>query len=231
MSIPGFSARVTVRADCSDRSVFRHVFVLSNYALRRPATDQVRWVIDAGANVGYSSLFFAGQYPKARIVAIEPDASNYQQLLANTEQCDRIKARRGALWHERTRLNIADLRANTQAFQVVPDPGGAIEALTIADVMEAENIEEIDILKMDIEGAETGIFQNNCDFWLGRVKTLLIELHNEECLRHFERAIVPYSFDRLLCGENVFLFRRDSGGHRAILSHPEPVNSIRHRAS
>lgn len=74
--------------------------------------------------------------------------------------------------------------------------------------MKSENISQIDILKMDIEGAEKYIFQKDCESWLGCVRTLLVELHDQDCLHHFERAIAPYSFDRLLCGENVFLFRR-----------------------
>jgi FkbM family methyltransferase len=215
-SIPCFSFRVDVRPRCSDRSVFRHVFIYATYAVRTPVCDDVRWIIDAGANVGYSALFLAGRYPKARILAIEPDAANFQQLLSNTRRCDRIKARHAALWHEKAPLAIADPKANTQAFHVRPDPRGAVEAVTIPGIMESENIRQIDILKMDIEGAEKGIFQNDCQPWLGRTRTLLVELHDQESWHHFERAIAPHSFERLLCGENVFLFRRDRQGGRPL---------------
>lgn len=103
-AIPEFSSHVTVRPQCSDRSVFSHVFIYSAYALKTPRPDDVKWIIDAGANVGYSALFFAGQYPNAQVVAIEPNEANYQQLLSNTRQCDRIKAWHGALWFSRKRL-------------------------------------------------------------------------------------------------------------------------------
>jgi FkbM family methyltransferase len=209
VTIPGFSEPVAVRPQYSDRSVFRHVFVYSTYALKTPRRDDVKWIIDAGANVGYSALFFAGQYPGAKIVAIEPNEANFQLLISNTRQCGRIKAKRGALWHEKASLAIVDPRANAQAFQVRPDSSGLVEAVTIPDIMKSENITQIDILKMDIEGAEKYIFQGDCSSWLGCVRTLLVELHDEDCLRYFEHAIKPYSFERLLCGENVFLFRRE----------------------
>lgn len=209
-AIPGFSSHVTVRPQCSDRSVFRHVFVYSAYALKTPRRDDVKWIIDAGANVGYSALFFAGQYPNAQVIAIEPNDANFQQLLSNTRQCDRIKVWHGALWYEKASLSIVDPKANAQAFQVRSDSLGMVEAVTLPDLMKSEAISQIDILKMDIEGAEKYIFQKDCGSWLGRVRTLLVELHDQECLHHFERAIAPYSFDRLLCGENVFLFRRDT---------------------
>ena len=62
----------------------------------------------AGANVGYASALFASQYPKARILAVEPDPGNFRLCRENLHPYgDRVRTLLGAVWARRSRLALA----------------------------------------------------------------------------------------------------------------------------
>jgi hypothetical protein len=79
---PGAAHPVTVRLRTSDIPTYREVFLQQAYrlALQRPPSV----IVDAGANIGLTSVYFALRYPAARIVAVEPEASNFALLTTNT---------------------------------------------------------------------------------------------------------------------------------------------------
>lgn len=82
---------VEVRSSGSDWDTFAEVFldhIYSDDLLHlfgaEPASSRVRTVVDAGANVGFASVYFRSRYPNADVWAIEPDTGNYKQLRHNT---------------------------------------------------------------------------------------------------------------------------------------------------
>src|SRR5689334_5293979 len=81
LRVPGVPWPVRLRPRTSDVNTFEQVFVHREHAigLARPP----RTIVDAGANVGYASMFFAATWPGARIIAIEPDAANHELLARN----------------------------------------------------------------------------------------------------------------------------------------------------
>jgi hypothetical protein len=64
----------------------------------------------------------------------------------------------------------------------------------------------IDLLKIDIEGAEVDLLLKNADRWLPLVRNLSIELHGPECEAALERALAPYTYQRQTLGELIFCF-------------------------
>src|ERR1700761_5069168 len=95
---------VFFRPDASDRDVLKQVFDRGEYAFlrfrqgqglielcQRQAERGLRpLIIDAGANIGAASLYFAATFPRARIIAIEPVRENYDMLVRNTQGLDVI---------------------------------------------------------------------------------------------------------------------------------------------
>ena len=72
------------------------------------------------------------------------------------------------------------------------------------------SINEIDILKLDVEGAEKDIFSKNID-WIPKVKLLIVELHDRivpGCSREFFASTSQYKFEEYRKGENFFLLRK-----------------------
>jgi hypothetical protein len=90
------------------------------------------------------------------------------------------------------------------SFQVRParlGERGDVPALTIPEVMSLGGIDHIDLLKVDIEGAEEEVFGPLATLWLSRVRHLAIEIHGSECARKVAGALAHFRFDPGRSGE------------------------------
>jgi FkbM family methyltransferase len=202
LSIRGYGRPLRLRTGTSDFAVFSQVFLHRQYALLPVSSP--RFIIDAGANIGLTSLFFLLKYPTARVVAIEPDASNLavarQNLRPFASRCTLVH---GALWSHRTKLSIVPNSAHWD-IQVRPADGPSerhVEGYTIQDIMKQFGIRHIDILKMDIEGAEAEVFRHPVPSVMSAVTCCVAELHGPECVNAFNAAISPYGFRYVRRGE------------------------------
>jgi FkbM family methyltransferase len=108
-------------------------------------------------------FYFANRFPEARIIAIEPEESNFEILKNNIAPYGNIISICGALWHETARINLLDPGTGkwgfmTQELNSVEDRYGDIvhetQGMTINTIIEQYQIDHVDILKIDIEGAE-----------------------------------------------------------------------------
>lgn len=215
LQLPGYRAPILLRSlreDVSDVSVFDKVFLQREYDLS-PADSDPKIIVDGGAFIGCTAAFFAHQYPQARIIAVEPDASNFERLVLNTGQYESVYPVHAALWNKRTWINMTNFGWGHMALQVqeVPaDSPGAVPTITIPDLMAAHHLDHIDILKLDIECAEEQLFDQDSHTWLDKVSTIMIELH--DWIRPgpgmaFYRAISPYSFRQRISGENIIILK------------------------
>jgi FkbM family methyltransferase len=180
----GHKFPLTLRADSVDPLAFRQVFVDREYDHAMLRSVQPRQIIDAGAHIGSASVFFAKRFPKARIIAIEPDPTNFALLKQNTKFYKNIIPVNAALWSADTQVNLINGNGNSSwAFRVDAGPSsngetGNVKAITLPTLLREFNIGTVDLLKMDVEGAEKEIFENNASDWLRRVGMLCIELHD-----------------------------------------------------
>lgn len=203
VGLRGYSAPVRVRPTGSDVGVLRQVFVARDCDVD---VLSPRWIVDAGAYAGFTALFFAKKFPGARVIALEPSAENAALLRENTRHLPQVTVVEGALWHESGELRLEPSPRGAWATQVRPG-GGGVRAWTIGELMAAFGIERIDLLKLDIEGAEREIFARAAP-WLAQVDTLLCELHGPDCERAVLAATVGaggWEADRR--GEKVVLKR------------------------
>jgi FkbM family methyltransferase len=138
-------------------------------------------VVDAGANIGASAIWFACSFPAARVVAIEPEAENFALLKANTEGAN-VVAMRAALAARPGRVRLVDPGEGAWGFRTAAAgeaPSSAdIAAVTVPDLYAAR----VDacapfIVKIDIEGAEADVFSANTD-WVDSTPVIAIELHD-----------------------------------------------------
>jgi FkbM family methyltransferase len=187
-----------MRPGTTDRQVFREVFLFKEYNF--PLDHKPSVIIDAGANIGLATIFFKTRFPEAIVYAIEPDSGNFAVLIQNAKAFMGTHVLHSALWRNDSYLRIKDKRENAWAFQVeecrqeTPD---SLSAISIETLMKNNNITQIDLLKLDIEGAEKDVFTSNYEYWLPRTRVIIIELHDwmkEGCSREFFRAIINYRF-------------------------------------
>lgn len=133
-------------------------------------------ILDCGANMGLSVLYFAHHYPQHKIIAFEPDAEIFKILQQNvsTYQLANVELRQQAVWNKEEKLR----------FFTDNGMGGRIgEAFEAAKPHEIEAIrlrelitDGVDFLKIDIEGAEYTVIQD-CKDVLQKVSKIFFEYH------------------------------------------------------
>lgn len=172
-----------VRLGASDLSVLYELERQHEYdtALRAfPRPQDARWVIDMGANVGLSLRFWLKHFPGARVIGVEPDADNIRMCERNlsltrggTERTTLLQACVGG---SRRTVSL-DRRRGAWGYRMADGPADAdqIPVITVDDVIQTTD-GVIDLMKMDIEGAEAEVFTHPTP-WLARVRVLVIEVH------------------------------------------------------
>lgn len=173
----GLKHPLYLRIQTSDAEVYEDTFVKQEY--NYPVSFSPRTIVDVGANCGMTSVFYANQFPQATIIALEPEISNFEALVRNTCAYPNVRPIRAALWKEDGQVELFSGWPRTTkwgkwGFRV--RNGSGCRALTLRSLMREVAIESIDILKIDVEGAEREIFLN-CD-WMEAVQFLAIELHD-----------------------------------------------------
>src|ERR1700676_1040570 len=211
LQVPGSRSPFFFREGTADAWVFRQIFVQRQYKVE--VSPEPLLIIDAGANIGCASVFFACRYPQATILAIEPDAANFEMLSMNAAPYRNIVPIRAAVWERPEVLAIANPNSKSWEFQTRQATAGDVDTvvgLTIDELLTWAGAARIDILKIDIEGAEKQVFSGPYDRWLGRVGAIFAELHDRlepECTETFRLATAPYGFIETQRGEDVILIR------------------------
>jgi FkbM family methyltransferase len=197
---------VQVRPGSSDLMVFNQIFVEREYRCLDDL-EEASFIIDCGANVGYSSAYFLSRFPNARVVAIEPEASNFAALRANTRAFgSRISTLQAGVWSRPCGLVVErpETPTNEWAFTVRESVAGEhADAIgtDLTTIWRDAGCPTISILKIDIEGSETVVLAAAEKPWLDSVENLVIELHDEHAETAFGKAIAGQGFSISVCGE------------------------------
>lgn len=201
LPIGGSSFRL--RKGTTDLYTFRDVFLQDSMRFTGDGDLRPSCIVDCGAHIGCASLFFTMRYPGARIVAIEPDRENFEMLSANVGRFDNITRVNAAVWDTPATVQIANPGANPTGLYVKESAeiGDAnIRGMTVPEIIETAGTDRIDILKVDIEGAEQRLFSSPaCHTWLSKVSVLIVELHDRlrpGCARALYRALDPYEYQQ-----------------------------------
>ena len=196
-------------------------YVNSNRAKgRRPL------MIDAGANIGASPIYFLSQYPDAAIIAIEPERRNCGLLRANCTGLD-VRVIEAAIASQPGSRFLIDPGRGDWGFRVISDRDVSTDGVYVAEVAAVSigqilhddpsndyappaNDYALAIVKIDIEGGEKDLFSGDVS-WLETAPLVIVELHDwmlpgEATSRNFLRAISSFDFDFVHVGENAFCF-------------------------
>jgi len=188
-------------------SSYENIFVNRIYEFK--ADNKKPYILDVGANVGVSVLFFKTLFPCSEIIAFEADPKIYEYLLENVHGngFNDVLIFNKAAWHENALLK----------FKADGADGGRITFANNANTIEVKAVDlreflrarKIDFLKMDIEGAETDILLH-CSQYLSGVKNIFIEYHSA--------AGEPQRLDQLLCvlKQNGFRYHMHSGFNKKM---------------
>jgi FkbM family methyltransferase len=204
-SIDGVQHPLAVRVGTSDYVILQQIFVEREYGPLVPLFEP-SLILDGGANVGYASIWFLNHFPRARVIAVEPDPANYricQQNLAPYGQ--RVTLLNSALWSHPTGLVRLGTGLTMEAAAMVRKAADGekpdLMAVDVPSLIEMSHEPVVDLLKLDIEGAESEVFRAGTQAWLRQVKNLVIEIHGPECEGIFLAAMQSFDYECINSGE------------------------------
>ena len=182
---------------------------------RNKLKRKVPLIIDCGANIGCSSLFFYKNHPESFIVAIEPEDRNFKLLQQNTKVIKNKNLINSAVSCKEHYFSIKksiDHRGH-QIFKKNSKKIKSNKTIVINKVLEQYSEKNFDyfLIKIDIEGYEKELFEKNIE-WIDKFKIIIVELHdwmipyNKQSF-NFQKSIFGSKRykDIVISGENLIL--------------------------
>jgi FkbM family methyltransferase len=186
-------AEIFVREGTSDFLVVRSLFEKEAYrAAKRMSLPPDAAILDLGANIGISVLYFSTFLPAARFLAVEPDAANCRLIERNCHHLirqGRLQIVRAFVGAEDGAAGI-DRQDGSWAFRKTSEPGGgeSIPCASVPTLMKHAGFARADAIKCNIEGSEVEVFRT-CRPWIGAVENLIVEAHRPYTLDDLQRDL------------------------------------------
>jgi FkbM family methyltransferase len=196
---------ITLRETGSDMLTFIEVIKEQVYKDVLSLVPRCEAIVDLGANIGLASLYFASHYSGCRIFAVEPNPSTYALLTSNLApliDAGRCRTLNAAVWSRATDLGAAgSVDPNHYSAFATKEVAGEsnegapkISGLPMSRLLLQSGFQHVDLLKVDIEGAEVELFQGDLS-WLSTVRAIAIEFHGESRrLSNFDGIMATYGF-------------------------------------
>lgn len=155
-------------------STFRQIFEEQIYRFK--AGTDAPYILDCGANIGLSVIYFKQLYPKSVVLAFEPDKAIFAVLTKNVKNFGHsdVELINRAVWTSETELDFTSDGADGGRVSVASDKSNnVVKTVRLRDYLDRK----IHLLKIDIEGAETAVLAD-CAEHLGNVDALFVEFHS-----------------------------------------------------
>jgi len=159
----------------SESFLYTYVELFENQIYKFSSSNKSPLILDCGANIGLSIIYFKRLYPDSRIIAFEPDPNIFNVLRGNVESFKDVELINKAVWTSETTLEfmaegsdggrLVNIEQNAKKYQV--------STVRLRDYLK----EPIDMLKIDVEGAEIALLKD-CVNSLHNVKNLFVEYHS-----------------------------------------------------
>ncbi|MCB0571311.1 MAG: FkbM family methyltransferase [Phaeodactylibacter sp.] len=165
--------------------ILQEVFSTRRYSNYFPFYEAAT-IIDVGAHYGYFSIFAAlNSDPEATIISVEPAQHNFDILRRNIRdsQVENVYPIRAAIAGPGLQGEAELYLGRSENASLFRDGEGPVETekvrtITLDTLLQEQDIEEIDFLKMDCEGAEYGILLEGGAPLLDRIHTISLEFHD-----------------------------------------------------
>ncbi len=213
---PDFGVSIKLRKrPSSDLNVFAQIYHYDEYKplvavfKKNFPNDLSLNIIDAGCNIGLTSVYLSKFFPNSYFIIIEPDSSNFESIGSNFEMNDVTNAVKikGGLWSKNANLKlISDFRDQKDWSYRVEETNEEtdLKAYSIPYLITTYNFDIIDILKIDIEGSEKELFGSlDADVsFLEKTKCIAIEIHDEfDCREMIYAILKKYNFEYFETGD------------------------------
>lgn len=218
--------KLCLRPTDSDAETFTSVFDRGPYNLSRLAQharvlkayhriladNRSPLIIDAGANVGAASLWFAAQFPMAKIIAIEPEQEAADLCRKNLRNAPNATVIKSALGSASGYVSV-EKKKKSDATRVAHCPVGDTAMISVQEAIRVAGSEAVPfIIKVDIEGFEKDLFSRDTS-WLNEFSVLFVEPHDwlmpgQQTSGPFLKAIADQGMELLILGGDTLAFVR-----------------------
>jgi FkbM family methyltransferase len=205
VQMKGYPHPVHARLGSSDSLVLDQIFIQREYSTLDNLTPSPKVMIDCGANVGYSSVYFLNRYPDLKVILVEPDQTNVELCRRNLlPYADRARIIHAGVWSRPVGLVVTGADWAARVREATPQETPDVQSTDISSLISLTPDGEVDLLKVDIEWSEIVVFGDGADRWLPKVHNIAIELHETECETVFFKALESCSFECSRFGELTF---------------------------
>lgn len=160
---------------------YKEIFEREIYRFTPGSSSPV--IVDCGSNIGLSVLYYKQLSPGATIIAFEPDENNFQLLSKNVgvNNLTNVTLRKEAVWKQNGKISFSANETEASHISNEESSANLVASVRLKDVL--ENMEQIDLLKIDIEGAEWEVMQD-CAQSLQSIQHLFLEYHGKATETH-----------------------------------------------
>lgn len=187
---------INLRKSLNDLYVFKEIFLEDEYlTVVKQVKRSPKVIIDLGAHIGLTSLYFHHHFPEAQFICVEPVEESYQVLNKNMSIVKDYRALNSVIADKEGTCNIycyswwssctISEDINNKRIGSISRPEGKrklekrqVNTISLPAIIEKYHIGKIDLLKIDIEGAEKQLFEGDVS-WLQNVELIAIELHEK----------------------------------------------------
>lgn len=199
----GWQHGITIRQNFVDKDVVFYVLQEQYHLPPKEAVLRSNSVIlDLGSNIGLTVAHLKNKYPLAKIIGYEMNQENYLLAVKNTRKYSNVQIVNTAVWIEDATVTYAK-EANFDSYTIVSKSNNntnsqlvTVPCLQLSTIFKNHNLDYVDYLKMDIEGAEVAILEASDLSWMQKVGVMNIEMHldKEDDLTHFTSIITQQGF-------------------------------------
>lgn len=199
--------KIVMRPWTGDFATLRRVIWDKEYEFE---LNDVKSVVDLGANIGISTIMLANKFPNAKIIALEPEMYNFQLLRMNVKGLSNISILNNAIWYKDGTVEIINFDVKSNEFKCANSNGSSnsqqIESISIPTLMHRYNLKTIDLLKVDVEGAEEELFAKGNLDWIVKTNCCIIEIHSPNFQSDL-LEIMGNKFSHTVKGEKILFTR------------------------
>lgn len=222
--------RFELRDHASDLFVLREVFVRGayDYDFERVLGHQPQVVVDLGANIGAFALFASTRWPTAHVVCVEPDPENFAVLARNATAGSHdwttvaaavvgsprefVTLHRSKWWASSTVLETVATQRAARPHRPEAQAGlPTIEVVgvTLPDLLAQQGIADIDLIKIDIEGAELDLLESLSRRDFERIRAMVIDVHDKYVdADRIRAALMSAGMEQRGSAEGTWLYAR-----------------------
>lgn len=143
-------------------------------------------ILDLGSNIGLTVAHMKQHYPNAKIIGYEMNQENYLLAKANTKRYNDVHIINAAVWIEDGKVSYTKA-AHFDSYSLLqsindcsPSQTFEVPSFKLSTIIENHDLDYIDYLKMDIEGAEVAILEASDISWMDKVGAMNIEMHTDK---------------------------------------------------